>query len=320
MPDGVAALSRLGVEIGSRESYRFRGIRFLGDEMAVEADFPSGFGLGIRRTVLHRILMEHAERAGVSMLWGGHVKGIGPMGVILEDQAIPCRWIVGADGENSLARRWASLETYSRERRRFGFRRHYGVAPWTGHMELYWGAGNQVFVTPVGAEEVCVAAISKDSHLRLDETLLQFPELARRLHDAPCTTTERGAVSATRKLKSVYRGRIALVGDASGSVDAITGEGLCLAFQQAEVLADALEACDLETYQAEHRRIARRPQFMAALMLTMCGRTFLRRRALRAFASKPAALSKMLAMHVGNLSALDAVTAGVSLGWQMLTK
>jgi flavin-dependent dehydrogenase len=48
---------------------------------------------------------------------------------------------------------------------------------------------------------------------------------------------------------------VALVGDASGSVDAITGEGLCLLFQQAVALAAALEAGDLALYQAEHRRI-----------------------------------------------------------------
>ena len=37
------------------------------------------------------------------------------------------------------------------------------------------------------------------------------------------------------------RGNVALIGDASGTVDAITGEGLCLAFSQAMVLAECLE-------------------------------------------------------------------------------
>jgi len=81
-------------------------------------------------------------------------------------------------------------------------------------------------------------------------TRCPLSEAARLLRSAEPATLERGGVSASRRLKSVYRGRVALVGDASGSVDAITGEGLCLLFQQAVALAGALEAGDLCLYQA----------------------------------------------------------------------
>jgi flavin-dependent dehydrogenase len=54
-------------------------------------------------------------------------------------------------------------------------------------------------------------------------------------------STERGAITSSRKIKAVYREHIALIGDASGSVDAITVEGLYLAFRQATALADAIE-------------------------------------------------------------------------------
>ena len=64
-----------------------------------------------------------------------------------------------------------------------------------------------------------------------------------------------GAVSVTRKLPLVWRENLALIGEASGSVDAITGEGLTVAFQQALALAEALAAGDLQLYQAAHRRI-----------------------------------------------------------------
>ena len=66
-------------------------------------------------------------------------------------------------------------------------------------------------------------------------------------------STERGAVTSSRKFNAVYRGRVALVGDASGSVDAITGEGLCLAFRQASTLAEAIEYGDMAKYQQKHR-------------------------------------------------------------------
>jgi flavin-dependent dehydrogenase len=166
-------------------------------------------------------------------------------------------------------------------------------------MEIYWGDGCQIYVTPVTAEEVGVVAISKDHQLRFDEVLRRFPRVARRLKGKEATTAERGAVSSSRKLESVYRGRVALIGDASGSVDAITGEGLSLAFQQAVALADAIEHGDLTSYEVKHRRIGRRPAFMAALLLGMAGHSWLRRGAMRAMASNPWILSRMLSLHVG---------------------
>jgi flavin-dependent dehydrogenase len=319
MPDGQAALAKIGIAVDRAQAHPFRGIRFLGCGATVEADFPLGSGLGIRRTALHRILVEHAARAGVSMMWGARVNGIGEGEVQLGEGTVRCRWIVGADGGFSRVRRWAGLEAGAREGRRYGFRRHYRIAPWAAHMELYWGAGSQIYVTPVGAEEVCVAAISSNPRMRLDEALKGFPELAARLRRAEGASAERGAVTAARKLRSVCGGRVALIGDASGSVDAITGEGLSIAFQQAAALADAVEAGDLAGYQAGHRRIARRPEFMSALLLAMGSRAFLRRRALRALESRPAMFSKMLAGHVGGLTPLGMAAAGLSLGWQMLT-
>ncbi|MGE5647407.1 MAG: NAD(P)/FAD-dependent oxidoreductase [Acidobacteriota bacterium] len=318
MPDGLAALAKLGVEIGGAQAHPFRGIRFLGCGVSVEADFPSGPGLGIRRTVLHGIMAGHAERAGVSLRWGTRVEGIGEGWVLAGGAKVRCRWIVGADGGFSRVRRWAGLEAAAREGRRYGFRKHYRIAPWSSHMELHWGADNQVYVTPVAADEVCVAVVSSDPRLRLDRALEGFPELAARLLRAETASAMRGAVTARRRLKAVCGGRVALIGDASGSVDAITGEGLSIAFQQAAALAGAMAAGDLAGYQAAHRRLARRPEIMAALLLAMGSRAFLRRRALHALASKPAMFSKMLAGHVGCLSPAGMAAAGLSLGWRLL--
>ena len=111
--------------------------------------------------------------------------------------------------------------------------------------------------------------MSRDQHLRVDDALPAFPALGARLGGAGATTPERGSLAATCRLHAVARGNVALIGDASGTVDAITGEGLCLAFQQAEALASALTRADLAQYAAAHRRIGMRPAFMADFMLTM---------------------------------------------------
>jgi 2-polyprenyl-6-methoxyphenol hydroxylase-like FAD-dependent oxidoreductase len=168
-------------------------------------------------------------------------------------------------------------------------------------MEMHWGDGCQFYITPVSAREVCVVLISRDAHLRMDPTLEQFPKIAALLRGAEATDYERGAVSATRRLKSVYRGRVALVGDASGSVDAITGEGLCLLFQQSVSLAEAFEAEDLSLYSAEHNRIGRRPRVVGDLMLMMDRRRRLRTAAMSAMAAQPWIFDGMLRMHVGQL-------------------
>jgi flavin-dependent dehydrogenase len=238
---------------------------------------------------LHQRMIEAAHEACVELLWG----------VRISPEAVRARWIIGADGENSRVRRWAGLDASVRHVRRFGFRRHFAVAPWTDCVEVHWDDGCQLYITPVTSGEVGVVAISEDHHLRLDQVLRRFPRVAQRLRGKEATTVERGAVSSSRKLESVYRGRIALVGDASGSVDAITGEGLGLAFRQATALAEALERGGLASYQAKHRRIARRPAFMEALMLTMAGHARFRHTAMRSMALHPGILSRMLAFHVG---------------------
>jgi flavin-dependent dehydrogenase len=308
MPDGIAAARSLGLDLAPAGEV-FRGIQFVSAGAEVQADFPQDHGLGVRRTALHRIMLERAESLGVRFAWGTQVTSL---------DGIRARWIVGADGSQSRVRRWAGLEASVRDSRRYGFRRHFRLAHWSEYMQIHWGGDCQMYVTPVGPEEVCAVLISRDPHLRMEDAMPQFPELAARLRVSAPLTPERGGVTASRHLKAVYRGNVALVGDASGSVDAITGEGLCLLFQHAVALADALETGDLSGYAAEHRRIGRRPEFMADLMLMLDGWPRLRARTLRAMAARPSLFAGMLAMHVGELSTVNSFRNGLALGWQML--
>ncbi len=308
MPDGLATARALGLDL-EPAGQPFHGIRFVSGGRSVEADFPRGTGVGVRRTVLHQIMLDRAASLGVRFRWGTAIRSL---------KEVRAGWIVGADGSQSRVRRWAGLDACRRDTRRYGFRRHYRVDPQSRFMEIHWARECQLYLTPVGAGEVCAVLISRDPRLRLEQALPRFPELAGRLHSQAALTPERGGITAMRRLKGVCRGNVALVGDASGSVDAISGEGLCLLFQHALALADAVEAGDLARYAAAHRAIGRRPEFMADWMLLLDGRDRLRARAFRAMAARPRLFARMLAMHVGELSTFDFLRNGLALGWQMV--
>jgi flavin-dependent dehydrogenase len=330
LPDGLDALRELGITVPANACQPFRGIRFVSGDQRVEAVFPRGPACGIRRTILHRILIEHAADAGVSMLWQTSVSGLNEKGAFLANSFVPARWIIGADGSNSRVRRWAGLDRHLKKETRFGFRRHYHVAPWSDFMELHFAddskehpsdsqADFQIYVTPVSPDEICLALVSSNPHLRLDAALADFPELAARLAHAEAASTERGAITVSRKLHHVYRDNVALIGDASGGVDAITGEGLCLGFRQSALLADCLGQNDLSRYEVEHRRLLRRPAIMSRLMLLMGSHPRLRRRAMQVFESSPRSFARALAMHVGEGSIGRSIASSLSLGWQLLT-
>jgi flavin-dependent dehydrogenase len=318
MPDALAALRELGVEVSASEGYAVRGVRFLGAEREVAASFPAGHGIGVRRPALHEKLVERAQAGGVSLLWKTPVNAICAEGVVVAGSVVAANWIVGADGIRSRVRRWSGLDAGAKHERRYAFRRHYRVRPWSDFMEVYWGENAQANVTPVGEEEVCVVLISRRAGMRFVSLEAEFPQLGLRLKRAAHASTERGATTVMQQLKQVYRGRVALIGDASGSVDAITGEGLCLSFRQAIALAEALEAGDLSRYQDAHQRLARRPQLMGRMMLLLDGRTALRDRAMRALASDADVFSRLLAVHVGATSPAHLAAAGALLGWRLV--
>lgn len=320
MPGTLRALRKLGITITEDEGYPFEGIRFVDSAHQVEARFPDGTGIGLRRTHLHRRMHEHAANMGTNFAWGSHAKLTPDGKVFVDDREMHFRWLIGADGTASSVRKWANLEASSESSRRFGFRRHYRVAPWSPHVEIHWAPSGQVYVTPVAPDQICLVFISRNGRVNRENFLEAFPQVLQRLKGATLVTDQRAALSATRRLKHVTRDSVTLIGDASGSVDAIIGVGLAMTFQQATALATSIEEGSLSSYSKAHAEIGKRPHAMSRLMLLMDRWSMLQRHALGTLSGDETLFRDLLAVH-GDSESLQrfALRRGPEFGWNLLT-
>ena len=307
LPDSLQALAAIGIDIEKDlnrfENHSIEGVRFIGEHATTEAAFPQGAGRGIRRTILHQILVERAAALGVRFHWENSVQGItrtveGTL-VHTNHQTLHSRFVVGADGPRSRIATWAGLAKDNVRSRRIGLRQHFNITPWTSFVEVYWGRHGQAYVTPISSSQVCVAFIADQKIPSLQNALHHFPALHRRLTTQP-NTAPRGAITLGRTLDRVTCANIALIGDASGSVDAITGEGMALGFRQAAALAIALKTNDLASYQQAHRSIMRLPTIMSTSLLLMDKSPFLRDTALGHFQRRPRLFERLLRIHLGH--------------------
>lgn len=315
MPAGVRALAALGVTPPSR-SLPLRGIRYLSADVVAEADFPDGPGRGIRRTELHAALVRRAAEAGVELVWGTRVESAGTGSVRTATSTWPCRFVVAADGLRSpLRRAWglqAGLGTAStgavadanrgasNPRARFGVTRHLHMPPWSQHVEVTFGDGAEAYVTPLACDEIGVAILWSGGKGGFDELLAKrFPSaLARRLAGAAVLGRDHGAGPLLQPARRavVAAGRMALVGDAAGYVDALTGEGLSLGFEAALALGDALAADELGIYARRLARLAALPNGLTRLLLVAARRPWLRRRLVAALAADPVLFGNFLGL------------------------
>jgi 2-polyprenyl-6-methoxyphenol hydroxylase-like FAD-dependent oxidoreductase len=321
MPETLSALAVLGVEFSRDEGRVFRGISFVGDDVKVCADFPQASGLGVKRPLLQERLAARAAACGVNLLWRTPVTGIAAGQVQLQGEQIRARWIVGADGQGSRVRRWSGLESPALTTTlRFANRCRYRMAPWSDYVEIHWGRHVQAYVTPIGPDEVCVATMADTVECAaFDAALDELPQLRKRLRGATASSRMRGAVSAMRSLERVQRNNVALLGDASGGADAITGDGLRLAFRQSVALAEALAAGDLTLYQRSHRHMARRTRMVGSLMLQLGRRPRLRRRVFCVLRNSPDLFARLLATHASDASSKQLLSTGAVFGLRFLT-
>lgn len=263
MPGAVTALADIGVEPAGEDLV---GIRYLAGHRAVEAPFRSGPGRGVRRTTLHTAMRAAAEAAGVS-LEQRCAEDVRPDldGVAVDDERF--RYVVAADGLHSPVRRLLGLDERPSPRRRYGLRRHYRLAPWTSYVEVHWAESVEAYVTPVAGDVVGVVLLTS-ARGSFDDHLTRFQSLQARLRDAVPLGDVLGAGPLRQRARSRVSGRVLLVGDAGGYVDALTGEGVALAVAQARAAVAAIVKDDPMRYEQDWHTLTRRYRLLTASLLS----------------------------------------------------
>lgn len=261
MPHALQLLESLGVDPPGKP---FHGITYIDGAHRVTGRFRGGAGRGVRRTALHAGLLDAASAAGVRIQHGD----IGP--VSQSATSVYCsgfqsRYLIAADGLHSPIRTALGLARPSRGPRRWGIRRHHAMTPWSDCVEVYWSDGAEAYITPVADDCVGVAILSSRKG-GFDAHLSAFPTLQERVRGR-VHGPDRAAGPLQQRVRDRTAGRVLLVGDAAGYVDALTGEGLGIAFGAAKLAVECVAADRPQDYDRRWRRMSRRYRLLTAGVL-----------------------------------------------------
>jgi menaquinone-9 beta-reductase len=299
MPTGVSYLHKLGASsfLGPDDYYSFTGIRYHAPSGRTAAGiFQEGFGWGIRRQTLSRVLATAARTHSCLTLCEETLaypiqRTQQNIIVRVGSEEVAARLLVGADGLNSIVRQWAGLQGPKAKRLRWGVSQHFELSPWSNFVEVHWGNGIEAYITPLGRNltgaaflwnPACYKKVQGGEYL-LDSLLEPFPELKSKFNAASLKGTIQAVGPLQRNTSSTIANRVLLVGDASGYVDAITGEGISLALAQALSLEKtvvpilkkdipSLNVGHLADYALLNKRLQRNYRFFTDLAMVLSGR------------------------------------------------
>jgi len=266
MPGALQMLGRWGIDPPGRP---LLGVRYQSGSTQIEHHFPGSPGRGVRRLTLHTALTKAAAAHEVSMLTdqvtqvehdsdGVHVH-------LASGATLSADYVLACDGLHSSVAKSEGLHVTrpTKKTSRYGLRQHFNVAPWSDLIGVYYSPSAEVYVTPVADDEVGIAILGAKG-LNLDEALESVPEVAQHIAGATPTSALKGAGPFPQKTRARTNNRVLLVGDSSGYVDAITGEGLRVGFAQAIRAVSALAAGKPSAYEATWRSSTREFRVLTA--------------------------------------------------------
>ena len=284
LPHGVDALRALTGELPAAP--RVRGLRFVVNGSSVEADFPLGPGLVVRRDRFDWWLLERAAATpNVDVRLGAPYRRASE------------RMVVAADGKRSMFHR--RLPAYPSASQRVGLSTHVaGLEGLGDQVEVFFHRAGELYLAPTGGGEALVAALFHRASFRRDgiQYLLHaIPELRERARHLEFTTPVLACSPLGLRVPRLTAPGLLLIGDAAGAPDPITGDGMALALTSAIPAAEAIISGNLDAYAHLRRQHGRTADRLAALLLRL---SHVEGRVAATLLNRPALVSTLLDVAV----------------------
>ena len=225
---------------------------YFGDKTSVSVSPQQPLAVLSRRE-LGKYLMDEAEKAGVSIL-RSRITQIEPMAqgwkVSARDKSVQSDFLIGADGATSLVRR--TVGTAFQPEELCVTLGYFIPGDFPPHMKIYFVPSFEGYIWSFPRPQHTSYGLITRSHpgwtSRAKELLSNFiiADLGSDVLEhaefysapVPCLGP------ASWKNNAIAGARWALVGDAAGLADPITGEGIHFAFKSAEILSETIERPD----------------------------------------------------------------------------
>jgi flavin-dependent dehydrogenase len=305
MPPGIDALRELGLDDVVADGRPFHALRYvLPGVDPLEFALPRP-GLALDRPRLMRGFEAALQGArGVTRQFGrAEVEPVRERGTVVgyrieaQSASVRARTLAVADGTNGKTAPWLRAGPAARERRapeervaRFGVRARYTAARRLDAVEVHFGRGSEVYLTPLPDDRINVVVLVSDHRAQpggceaiLAAVLAEHPRAAQLL-GARLTAPEARVLGSRVPARVALAGSF-LIGDAGGGVDPILGCGVTLALESgiraaraARGIVDGDVSGEPERdYAREYRKLTQMRRALAAFLLALSHRPLLAR-------------------------------------------
>ncbi|MCA9507122.1 MAG: NAD(P)/FAD-dependent oxidoreductase [Myxococcales bacterium] len=323
LPNGVNQLKSLGILdfIGDDQQHKIDGIRYITAKHQAKASFINGVGLGINRVVLSSAFKKSLNQYPNIHLIKAEFKNYENSIVTVKEENlmrhIKTKFLVGADGLRSKVRSNLGIEIKKPYFKRWALTAHMPIKAWTSLVEIHLDKNIEAYVTPTGKNEINVVfmwdrskklpAKGKDLFFALIDN---FPKLKKQmaLYDLSHKAFAIGPFHYRAK-NFFSKTHAALIGDAAGYIDPLTGEGINLGLYQGQLLAHIIgdklrqnkriTQSDLQEYQRGALNYGRAHTWLTYIMLLMQKNNLFFELAMKIFKTYPWLLSSLTAISMG---------------------
>jgi menaquinone-9 beta-reductase len=332
MPIGVDVLEKhdLLKFINPLKRREFQGIRYFDGKLSCAGKFLKNPGLVIRRTALSEGLYKAAQCESLIEFLPNcefidyHEEAGGLLSVqLIKSQTkeqvtlFNIEYLIGADGRRSVVRKVAKLEGHpiGKYKNRIGARVHLDIPPWDDHVQVWWGEGIEAYVASSSSTDIELSFAWDHDLLKMnkevaggnlfEKLLSHFPSLKEKLKDAPQNSQFGSWGPLSMRSRQPLEKRVVLIGDANIFFDPITGEGITLAFIQAELLSESIDKfgdeLERKRYIKELNKHIKTYIMVTSMALFYTRHLFFRKMTLRLLRTFPRLFSFLLHFNMGEI-------------------